>query len=58
VDAQRLDKRGRLRVYTMRGGGQAVASVYGIIHGDTFIYHPLTPSTRRQALHASPEEPR
>ncbi|ATB32625.1 GNAT family N-acetyltransferase [Melittangium boletus] len=35
---QLLAERGRLRFYTMKVGGQAVASVYGIVHGDTFIY--------------------
>lgn len=35
---QFLAERGRLRLYTMKVGGQAVASVYGIVHRDTFIY--------------------
>ncbi|WP_224362228.1 GNAT family N-acetyltransferase [Hyalangium versicolor] len=35
---QFLAERGRLRMYTMKVAGQAVASVYGIIHRDTFIY--------------------
>ncbi|MFL5348016.1 MAG: GNAT family N-acetyltransferase [Hyalangium sp.] len=35
---QFLAERGRLRLYTMKVGGQAVASVYGILHRDTFIY--------------------
>ncbi|KFA91513.1 GNAT family N-acetyltransferase [Archangium violaceum] len=35
---QLLAERGRLRLYTMKVGGQAVASVYGILHRDTFIY--------------------
>jgi CelD/BcsL family acetyltransferase involved in cellulose biosynthesis len=35
---QLLAERGRLRLYTMKVGGQAVASVYGILHGSTFIY--------------------
>jgi CelD/BcsL family acetyltransferase involved in cellulose biosynthesis len=35
---QLLAERGRLRLYTMKVGGQAVASVYGITHGDSFIY--------------------
>ncbi len=35
---QYLAERGRLRLYTMKVGGRAVASVYGIMHRDTFIY--------------------
>ncbi|AKJ04653.1 CelD/BcsL family acetyltransferase involved in cellulose biosynthesis [Archangium gephyra] len=35
---QLLAERGRLRLYTMKVGGQAVASVYGILHRDAFIY--------------------
>ncbi|HEX5750388.1 MAG TPA: GNAT family N-acetyltransferase [Archangium sp.] len=35
---QLLAERGRLRLYTMKVGGQAVASVYGILHRDTFVY--------------------
>ncbi|NBD13537.1 MULTISPECIES: GNAT family N-acetyltransferase [Corallococcus] len=35
---QWLAERGRLRMYTMKVGGQAVASVYGILHGRTFVY--------------------
>ncbi|HEX8435796.1 GNAT family N-acetyltransferase [Archangium sp.] len=35
---QLLAERGRLRLYTMKVGGQAVASVYGILHRDSFIY--------------------
>jgi CelD/BcsL family acetyltransferase involved in cellulose biosynthesis len=35
---QLLAERGRLRMYTMKVGGQAVASVYGIIHRNTFVY--------------------
>ncbi|EPX62095.1 Cellulose biosynthesis protein [Cystobacter fuscus DSM 2262] len=35
---QLLAERGRLRLYTMKVGGQAVASVYGIVHGSSFIY--------------------
>jgi len=35
---QLLAERGRLRMYTMKVGGQAVASVYGILHRDSFIY--------------------
>ncbi|QRK07221.1 GNAT family N-acetyltransferase [Archangium violaceum] len=35
---QLLAERGRLRFYTMKVGGQAVASVYGILHRDSFIY--------------------
>jgi CelD/BcsL family acetyltransferase involved in cellulose biosynthesis len=35
---QLLAEQGRLRLYTMKAGGQAVASVYGIIHRGTFIY--------------------
>ena len=35
---QLLAERGRLRFYTMKVGGRAVASVYGILHRDTFIY--------------------
>lgn len=35
---QFLAERGRLRLYTMKVGGQAVASVYGILHRDTFVY--------------------
>ncbi|MBF5041093.1 GNAT family N-acetyltransferase [Aggregicoccus sp. 17bor-14] len=33
-----LAERGRLRMYTMKVGGQAVASVYGILHRGSFIY--------------------
>jgi len=36
--AERLAERGRLRMYTMRVGGEPVASVYGILHRDSFIY--------------------
>ena len=35
---QLLAERGRLRMYTMKVGGQAVASVYGILHGSSFVY--------------------
>jgi CelD/BcsL family acetyltransferase involved in cellulose biosynthesis len=35
---QFLAERGRLRLYTMKVAGQAVASVYGIVHRDSFIY--------------------
>ena len=35
---QFLAERGRLRLYTMKVGGQAVASVYGILHGGRFVY--------------------
>jgi CelD/BcsL family acetyltransferase involved in cellulose biosynthesis len=35
---QLLAERGRLRLYTMKVGERAVASVYGILHRDTFIY--------------------
>ncbi|MBM7117448.1 GNAT family N-acetyltransferase [Archangium primigenium] len=35
---QLLAERGQLRIYTMKVGGQAVASVYGIVHGSSFIY--------------------
>lgn len=35
---QFLAERGRLRLYTMKVGGHAVASVYGILHRDTFVY--------------------
>lgn len=35
---QLLAERGRLRLYTMRVGGRAVASVYGIVHQGTFVY--------------------
>ncbi|WP_225411449.1 GNAT family N-acetyltransferase [Stigmatella hybrida] len=35
---QLLAEQGQLRLYTMKVGGQAVASVYGIVHRDTFIY--------------------
>jgi CelD/BcsL family acetyltransferase involved in cellulose biosynthesis len=35
---QLLAERGRLRLYTMKVGERAVASVYGLIHRDTFIY--------------------
>ncbi len=34
---QLLAERGRLRLYTMKVGGQAVASVYGLVHRDSFI---------------------
>src|SRR3954468_18457947 len=30
---------GKLRMYTMWVGEQAVASVYGVVHGDTFHYY-------------------
>ncbi len=33
-----LAERGRLRLYTMRVGGAAVASVYGLFHGGAFLY--------------------
>ncbi len=36
---QLLAERGQLRLYTMKIGGQAVASVYGILYRDTFIYY-------------------
>jgi CelD/BcsL family acetyltransferase involved in cellulose biosynthesis len=36
---QLLAERGQLRLYTMKVGGQAVASVYGILYRDTFIYY-------------------
>ena len=35
---QLFAERGQLRFYTMKVGGQAVASVYGLVHHDTFIY--------------------
>lgn len=35
---QLLAERGRLRLYTMKVGGRAVASVYGILHRDSFVY--------------------
>lgn len=35
---QFLAERGRLRMYTMKVGGRAVASVYGIMHRNTFVY--------------------
>lgn len=34
-----LAERGKLRLYTMWLGNQAVASVYGIVHRDTFMYY-------------------
>jgi CelD/BcsL family acetyltransferase involved in cellulose biosynthesis len=37
--AQLLAERGQLRLYTMMVEGKAVASVYGIVHRDTFIYY-------------------
>jgi CelD/BcsL family acetyltransferase involved in cellulose biosynthesis len=36
---QFLAERGQLRLYTMMVGDRAVASVYGIIQGGTFIYY-------------------
>ena len=36
---QLLAERGQLRFYTMKVGGRAVASVYGILYRDTFIYY-------------------
>jgi CelD/BcsL family acetyltransferase involved in cellulose biosynthesis len=36
---QFLAERGLLRLYTMKVGGRAVASVYGLIYRDTFIYY-------------------
>jgi CelD/BcsL family acetyltransferase involved in cellulose biosynthesis len=36
---QLLAERGQLRLYTMKVGGRAVASVYGILYRDTFIYY-------------------
>ena len=36
---QLLAERGLLRLYTMKVGGQAVASVYGLLYRDTFIYY-------------------
>ncbi|MBU8900595.1 cellulose biosynthesis protein CelD [Corallococcus sp. H22C18031201] len=35
---QLLAERGRLRLYTMKVGGRAVASVYGLVHAGTFVY--------------------
>jgi CelD/BcsL family acetyltransferase involved in cellulose biosynthesis len=35
---QYLAERGQLRLYTMKVGGKAVASVYGFVHRGTFIY--------------------
>jgi CelD/BcsL family acetyltransferase involved in cellulose biosynthesis len=35
---QLLAERGRLRLYTLKVAGRAVASVYGILHRDTFVY--------------------
>ncbi|WP_426751625.1 GNAT family N-acetyltransferase [Myxococcus sp. Y35] len=35
---QFLAERGRLRMYTMKVGGRAVASVYGILHRNSFVY--------------------
>ncbi len=35
---QLLAERGRLRMYTMKVGGRAVASVYGMLHRHSFIY--------------------
>ncbi|MCP3059946.1 GNAT family N-acetyltransferase [Myxococcus sp. K38C18041901] len=35
---QWLAERGRLWLYTMKVGGKAVASVYGIVHGNRFVY--------------------
>lgn len=34
-----LAEQGKLRLYTMRIGSQAVASVYGIVHGGEFLYY-------------------
>jgi CelD/BcsL family acetyltransferase involved in cellulose biosynthesis len=34
-----LAESGKLRLYTMWVGDRAVASVYGIVHGDTFSYY-------------------
>lgn len=34
-----LAERGQVRLYTMKVGGQAVASVYAILHRDKFIYY-------------------
>jgi CelD/BcsL family acetyltransferase involved in cellulose biosynthesis len=36
--SQFLAERGRLRLYTLRVGGEAVASVYAILHRRSFIY--------------------
>jgi CelD/BcsL family acetyltransferase involved in cellulose biosynthesis len=36
---QFMAERGLLRLYTMKVGGRAVASVYGLIYRDTFIYY-------------------
>lgn len=36
---QYLAERGQLRLYTMKVGDKAVASVYGIVHDGTFIYY-------------------
>ncbi len=36
---QLLAECGQLRLYTMMVGDKAVASVYGIVHGGTFIYY-------------------
>ncbi|MCE9673722.1 GNAT family N-acetyltransferase [Myxococcus stipitatus] len=35
---QLLAERGRLRLYTMKVGGRAVASVYGLVHARGFVY--------------------
>ncbi|AKF82106.1 cellulose biosynthesis protein CelD [Myxococcus fulvus 124B02] len=35
---QWLAERGRLWLYTMKVGGKAVASVYGVVHGNRFVY--------------------
>lgn len=34
-----LAETGKLRLYTLWLGEQALASVYGIVHGDTFLYY-------------------
>jgi CelD/BcsL family acetyltransferase involved in cellulose biosynthesis len=35
---QWLAERGKVRIYTLELGGRALASVYGLVHGDEFIY--------------------
>ncbi|XXF80871.1 GNAT family N-acetyltransferase [Myxococcaceae bacterium GXIMD 01537] len=49
---QYLAERGRLRFYTMKVWGRAVASVYGLVHRGTFIYFQsgYDPSWRHRSV--------
>ena len=49
---QLLAEQGKLRLYTMWVGGKAVASVYGIVDGDTFLYYQsgMDPEWRNKSV--------